>query len=125
MLLLSAPAGTMLRKSVLVMWLPLVQETCWYGQTNLEKPSPPQAIGVVDMTFADCFQGIMRGHTVCIDKYSLLFFLDHQNELGINTLLVQKRLDGKYICKVDELTSKHFIEKYPVAPPYEIEESQI
>ena len=77
------------------------------------------------MTFADNFQGIMRGHTVCIDKYSLLFFLDHQNELGINTILVQKRLDGKYVCKVDELTSKYFIEKYPIAPPYEIEESQI
>ena len=73
------------------------------------------------MSFADNFQAIMRGHTVCIDKYSLLFFLDHQNELGINTILIQKCLDGKYICKVDELTSKYFIEKYPVAPPYEVD----
>ena len=77
------------------------------------------------MSFADSFQGIMRGRTVCIDKNTLLFLLDRQNELGINTILVQKRLDGKYICKVDELTSKHFIEKYPVALPYEIEESLI
>ena len=73
------------------------------------------------MSFADSFQSIMRGHTVCIDKHILLFFLDHQNELGINTILVQKSLDEKYICKVDELTSKQFIEKYPIAPPYEVD----
>ena len=77
------------------------------------------------MTFADSFQSIMRGHTVCIDKYTLLFFLDHQNELGINTISIQKQLDGKYVCKIDNLTSKHFIEKYPIAPPYKIEESLI
>ena len=72
------------------------------------------------MSFADNFQCIMRGGTVCIDKYSLLFILELQNELNINTLKIQKHRDGQYICKVDELTSKVFIEKFPIAPPYEV-----
>ena len=62
----------------------------------------------------------MRGGTVCIDKYSLLFILELQNELNINTLKIQKHRDGQYICKVDELTLKVFIEKFPIAPPYEV-----
>lgn len=72
------------------------------------------------MSFTDNFQYIIRGSTVCIDKYSLLFILEFQNELDINTLKIQKHRDGQYICKVDELTSKAFIEKFPIAPPYEV-----
>lgn len=63
----------------------------------------------------------MRGGTVCIDKYSLLFILEFQNELDINILKIQKYRDGQYICKVDELTSKAFIEKFPTASPYEVD----
>ena len=73
------------------------------------------------MSFADNFQCIMRGGTVCIYKCSLLFILEFQNELNINTLKIQKHHDGQYICKVDELTSKAFIEKFPIAPPYEVD----
>ena len=73
------------------------------------------------MSFADNFQCIMRGGTVCIDKYSLLFILEHQNELGINTIKIQQHHDGRYVCKVDKQTSRAFIEKFPIAPPYEVD----
>lgn len=73
------------------------------------------------MTFADNFQCIMRGGLVYLELNDLLFFLDKMGELYINTLLVQRGFDGRYICKVDELTSKAFIEKYPITPPYEVE----
>lgn len=40
------------------------------------------------MSFADNFQCIMRGGTICIDKDSLFFILEHQNKLGINTIKI-------------------------------------
>lgn len=73
------------------------------------------------MSFTDNFQCMMRGGTVCIDKDSLFFILERQNELGINTIKIQQHHDGRYICKVDELTSEAFIEKFPIAPPYEVD----
>lgn len=73
------------------------------------------------MSFADDFQCIMRGGTICIDEYSLLFILENQNELGINTIKIQQYYDERYVCKVDEQTSRAFIEKFPVAPPYEVD----
>ena len=73
------------------------------------------------MAFADNFQCIMCGGLARLELNDLLFFLDKMGELNINTLLVQKGLDGRYICKVDELTSKAFIEKFPIAPHYEVD----
>ena len=73
------------------------------------------------MTFADNFQCMMRGGLIRIDLNELMFLLEHQNELSINTLKIQQQSDKTYVCKVDTLTSKTFIEKFPIAPPYEVD----
>lgn len=74
------------------------------------------------MSFADNFQCMMRGGLIRINLNELIFFLEHQNELDINTLKIQQQSDKTYVCKVDTLTSKAFIEKFPIAPPYEVDE---
>lgn len=74
------------------------------------------------MTFADNFQCLMRGGFISLSLNDLLFYIDKMNELGINTLAIQQLSDNSYICKVDELTSKTFIKRFPDAPPYEVDE---
>lgn len=74
------------------------------------------------LSFADNFQCIMRGGLIRLDLNGLLFFVTKMNELGINTLKIQQTLDGTYLCKVDENTSRAFWKRFPDAPPYRIED---
>ena len=54
------------------------------------------------------FKLVMRGGLGQFDQYMLHSILKHQNELGINTLMVQKDPYGQFLCKVDELTSIYY-----------------
>lgn len=74
------------------------------------------------MSFADNFQCLMRGGLIQVNFNELAFFLEHQNELGINTLKIQQQQDKTYVCKVDTFTSMAFNERFPEAPPYEVKE---
>lgn len=74
------------------------------------------------MTFTDNFQCLMRGGLIKLSLNELILYIDKMNELGINTLLIQQLSDNLYICKVDELTSKFFIDQFPDTPPYEVAE---
>ena len=50
------------------------------------------------------FKLMMRGGLGQFDQYMLHSILKHQNELGINTIMIQKNAYGDFICKVDEIT---------------------
>lgn len=76
------------------------------------------------LSFADNFQCIMRGGLIHLDLNSLLFFIEKMNELNINTLNIQQLKDKTYVCKVDIQTVRAFVEKFPDAPPYKIEDVQ-
>ena len=54
------------------------------------------------------FKLMMRGGVGQFDQYMLHSILKHQNELGINTLMIQKDSYGQFLCKVDELTVIHY-----------------
>jgi hypothetical protein len=49
------------------------------------------------------FDSMMNGDFGRFNVYQLWAILNNMDELGINTLKVQKTSDG-FICKVDELT---------------------
>lgn len=49
------------------------------------------------------FDSMMNGNFGRFNVYQLWAILNNMDELGINTLKVQKIADG-FICKVDELT---------------------
>lgn len=51
------------------------------------------------------FDGMMDGDFGRFNVYQLWTILNNMDELGINTLMVQKTSDG-FICKVDELTTR-------------------
>ena len=57
------------------------------------------------------FKLMMRGGLGQFDQYMLHSILKHQNELGINTLMIQKDPYGQFICKVDELTVIYYKKK--------------
>jgi hypothetical protein len=50
------------------------------------------------------FKLMMRGGLGQFTQYELWTVLSCQDELGINTLMVQKDHYGQFLCKVDELT---------------------
>ena len=54
------------------------------------------------------YQLMMRGNFGTFDQYELWAILCHQNELGINTISIQKMSCGKFICKVDEKTVNEY-----------------
>lgn len=56
------------------------------------------------------FQKMMNGKVVIFSQYELWSILSHQNELGINTLMVQKALNGDFYCCVDNNTIKAYKE---------------
>lgn len=47
---------------------------------------------------------MMRGYLAQFTQDELLTILTYQDELGINTLMIQKDPYGQFLCKVDELT---------------------
>lgn len=50
------------------------------------------------------FKLMMRGGLGQFTKYELWTILTLQDELGINTLMIQKDPYGQFLCKVDEIT---------------------
>ena len=50
------------------------------------------------------FKFMMRGGLAQFTQYELWTILTYQDELGINTLMVQKDPYGQFLCKVDEVT---------------------
>ena len=50
------------------------------------------------------FKFMMRGGLAQFTQYEVWTILSHQDELGINTLMIQKDPYGQFLCKVDELT---------------------
>ena len=54
------------------------------------------------------FKVMMLGGYGKFTKYELWIILCNQNELGINTLYVQKYVGEEFVCKVDELTVKNY-----------------
>lgn len=57
------------------------------------------------------FDIMMRGGCGTFTQYELWAILSHQNELGINTLLIQKSIDDKFICHVDNKTTFIYVNK--------------
>ena len=57
------------------------------------------------------FIDMMRGYFGEFDQYELWTILCHQNELGINTISIQKMSCGKFICKVDKLSVEAYKKK--------------
>lgn len=51
---------------------------------------------------------MMMGDFGSFTQYELWQILLHQNDLGINTLMVQKTTDDGFICRVDNLTVEHY-----------------
>lgn len=54
------------------------------------------------------FQLMMQGEFGFFSQYELWNILLHQNELGINTISIQKDFTGKFVCKVDKLTVEEY-----------------
>ena len=57
------------------------------------------------------FQLMMRGGGVFFSQYEIWTILSHQNELGINTISIQKDYTGKFVCIVDKLTIERYKEE--------------
>lgn len=55
------------------------------------------------------FQLMMRGGYGFFSQYEVWSILSNQNELGINTLLIQKTNNMEFVCRVDDLTVKEYI----------------
>ena len=54
---------------------------------------------------------MMMGDFGNFTQQELWQILLHQNELGINTLMIQQMADGTFICRVDNQTiSRYFLE---------------
>ena len=52
---------------------------------------------------------MMMGDFGNFTQQELWQILLHQNELGINTLMIQQMMDGAFICRVDNQTVNHYL----------------
>lgn len=52
---------------------------------------------------------MMMGDFGNFTQQELWQILLHQNELGINTLMIQQMNDGAFICRVDHLTINRYL----------------
>jgi hypothetical protein len=52
---------------------------------------------------------MMKGDFGNFTQQELWQILLHQNELGINTLKVQRMIDGAFICRVDNLSVNRYL----------------
>lgn len=57
------------------------------------------------------FQFMMRGGVGFFSQYEIWAILSHQNELGINTISIQKDYTGKFVCMVDKPTVEGYKEE--------------
>ena len=57
------------------------------------------------------FQFMMRGGVGFFLQYEIWAILSHQNELGINTISIQKDYTGKFVCMVDKPTVERYKEE--------------
>lgn len=57
------------------------------------------------------FQLMMRGGAGFFSQYEIWAILLHQNELGINTISIQKDYTGKFVCMVDKPTIERYKEQ--------------
>jgi hypothetical protein len=57
------------------------------------------------------FQFMMRGGVGFFSQYEMWTILSHQNELGINTISIQKDYTGKFVCMVDKPTIERYKEE--------------
>ena len=55
------------------------------------------------------FQHMMKGNYGTFTQYELWSILSNQNELGINTISIQKSDDKKFICQVDKITIETYL----------------
>ena len=55
-----------------------------------------------------CYNMLMKGEAIPFTQEELFEILKRQSELYLNTLMIQKTIDGIYICRVDELTTRAF-----------------
>ena len=63
------------------------------------------------MKYNEQFKLMMRGGLGQFTQYELWTILTHQDELGINTLMVQKDPYGQFLCKVDKITVEAYKKK--------------
>lgn len=52
---------------------------------------------------------MMMGDFGNFTQHELWQILLHQNELGINTLMIQQMTDSAFICRVDNLTINRYL----------------
>lgn len=57
------------------------------------------------------FQLMMQGGAGFFSQYEVWAILSHQNELGINTISIQKDYTGKFVCMVDKSTIERYREE--------------
>ena len=57
------------------------------------------------------FHLMMRGGVGFFSQYEVWAILSHQNELGINTISIQKDYTGKFVCMVDKPTIEGYKEE--------------
>lgn len=57
------------------------------------------------------FQLMMQGDVGFFSQYEVWAILSHQNELGINTISIQKDYTGKFVCVVDKLAVERYKEE--------------
>lgn len=57
------------------------------------------------------FQLMMQGGVGFFSQYEVWAILSHQNELGINTISIQKDYTGKFVCVVDKLAVERYKEE--------------
>jgi len=55
------------------------------------------------------YNRMMIGSFENFTQQELQQILLHQNELGINTLMIQQMADGTFICRVDALTINRYL----------------
>lgn len=57
------------------------------------------------------FKLMMQGDIGFFSQYEVWTILSHQNELGINTISIQKDYTGKFVCMVDKPTIERYKEE--------------
>ena len=57
------------------------------------------------------FKLMMQGDFGFFSQYEVWTILSHQNELGINTISIQKDYTGKFVCMVDKPTIERYKEE--------------
>lgn len=62
------------------------------------------------MKMVDKLISLWNGNIVQFNREELIWLLDSQNSLHINTLSIQQTYDGLFYCKADQATANAFKE---------------